>query len=243
MPSHSRNESYARRHLLSSVLAALPVPRVTASDIETFLQSKVGALSPKSTNNLRGYIQTIFNCAKRAGQFNGANPVNDVRKRKVAKRKPHFLEAHEAMQVLDALAPRWRPLFAAALFTGLRKGELAGLRKSDIRLPARQMMISRSYDRDTTKGGHEDALPIADQFVPFLEHALSDNSSDYVFPGPDRQMFADQTGPSRRFCGVRWPGQGSSRTTSMCADAASTKVVRTWRSTTMPSCAGAVPAG
>ena len=193
MPSHGRNESYARRHLLSSVLAALPVSRVAASDIETFLQSKVGALSPKTINNLRGYIQSIFNCAKRAGQFNGPNPVNNVRKRKVPKRKPRFLEAEEAIQVLDALAPRWRPLFAAALFTGLRKGELAGLRKSDVRLPARQMMVSRSYDRDTTKGGHEDALPIADQLIPFLEHALRDNSSEYVFPGRDRQMLDEQT--------------------------------------------------
>ena len=191
--SHSRNESYARRHLLNSSLAALLVPRVAASDIETFLQSKVGVLSAKSINNLRGYIQSIFNCAKRAGQFNGPNPVNDVRKRKVPKRKPRFLEAHEAMSVLDALAPRWRPLFAAALFTGLRKGELAGLRKSDIRLSARQMMISRSYDRDTTKGGHEDALPIADQLVPILDRALSANNSDYVFPGPDRQMLDEQT--------------------------------------------------
>ncbi len=193
MSSHSRNESYARRHLMSSVLAMLPVPRVAASDIETFLQSKVGALSPKSINNLRGYIQSIFSCATRAGQFNGPNPVTDVRKHKVPKRKPRFLEAHEALQVLNALAPRWRPLFAAALFTGLRKGELAGLRKSDVRLRARQMMVSRSYNRETTKGGHEDALPIADQLIPFLEHSLSDNKSEYVFPGPDRQMLDEQT--------------------------------------------------
>src|SRR5438067_9207679 len=109
------------------------------------------------------------------------------------KRKPRFLEAHEAMLVLEALAPRWRPLFAAAIFTGLRKGELAGLRKTDIRLSARQMMISRSYDRDTTKEGHEDALPIADQLVPFLQRALCANNSDYVFPGPDRQMLDEQT--------------------------------------------------
>ena len=67
---------------------------------------EVGTLSPKSINNLRGYIQSIFKCAKRAGQFTGPNPVNDVRKRKVPKRKPRFLEAHEALRVLDALAPR-----------------------------------------------------------------------------------------------------------------------------------------
>jgi hypothetical protein len=47
--------------------------------------------------------------------------------------------------------------------------------------------------RDTTKGGHEDALPIADHLVPFLERALSANNSDYVFPGPDRQMLDEKT--------------------------------------------------
>lgn len=103
-------------------------------------------------------------------------------------------------------------------------------------------MVSRSYDRDTTKGGHEDALPIADQLIPFLEHALSDNSSEYVFPGTDRQMLDEQT-KLEQVLRRAMARQGLSRTTSTCADAASTKVSRTWRSTTMPSCAGAVRAG
>ena len=157
------------------------------------MQSKTGKLSPKSINNLRGYIQSIFACAKRAGKFNGPNPVDDVRKRKVPKRKPRFLEAHEAVLALYALAPRWRPLFAAAMYTGLRKGELAGLRKSDLRLGARQMMVDRSYNRDTTKGGHEDGLPIAENLVPFLEHAMAASESDLVFPAPGGGMLPEQT--------------------------------------------------
>jgi integrase-like protein len=55
-----------------------------------------------------------------------------------------------------------RPVFAAALYTGLRKGELFGLRKSDVDLEHRTITVRRSYDRPTTKGGHADAIPIAE---------------------------------------------------------------------------------
>jgi integrase len=39
--------------------------------------------------------------------------------------------------LLRALDPRWRPLFATAIYTGLRKGELLALRKSDVHLDRR----------------------------------------------------------------------------------------------------------
>src|SRR5260370_30885172 len=49
----------------------------------------------------------------------------------------------------------FRSLFATAIYTGLRKGELLGLRKSDVDLRSRLLTVSRSYDRDTTKRSEE----------------------------------------------------------------------------------------
>jgi hypothetical protein len=78
-----------------------------------------------------------FSAARRAGRYAGPNPVVDVRKRKVLRRKPDFLRIHEVPLLLRALDPRWRPLFATAIYTGLRKGELLALRKSDVHLDRR----------------------------------------------------------------------------------------------------------
>jgi integrase len=55
-----------------------------------------------------------------------------VKLRRVPKRKPTFLEAHEVAPVLTQIAERWQPFFATAIYTGLRKGELIGLRKRDV---------------------------------------------------------------------------------------------------------------
>ncbi len=57
-----------------------------------------------------------------------------MNRRKVAKRLPDFLHAEEVPRVLNALSDRWRPLFATAIFTGMRRGELLGLRRSDVDL-------------------------------------------------------------------------------------------------------------
>jgi integrase len=53
----------------------------------------------------------------------------------------------------------------------MRKGELLGLRKSDGRPPGRLLTVRRSRDRDTTKGGQSDVIPIDGELLPLLREA------------------------------------------------------------------------
>jgi len=187
-PSHATNESAIRKHFVGSDLAALTLAAVTPGRVETFLQAKSADLSPQKVNHLRGYLSRAFNAARRAGRYLGPNPVRDVRKRRVHRRKPDFLRAHEVPLLLRALGERWRPLFAAAIYTGLRKGELLALRKSDVDLERRILTVGRSHDRDTTKGGHADGIPIATELAPFLQLAVDASPSQLVFPREDGSM-------------------------------------------------------
>ncbi len=82
----------------------------------------------------------------------GPNPVDKVKRQKVSRRTPDFLRATEVPGVLAALPDRWRPVFATALYAGLRKGEVLGLRKEDVDLERRQIVVRRSHERDKTKG-------------------------------------------------------------------------------------------
>jgi integrase len=188
LASHTTNESAIRVHLLSSDLAPLPLTAVTPGRIETFLQGKTGQVSPQMVNHLRGYLGRAFNAARRAGRYPGPNPAHDVRKRKVPKRKPDFLRVHEVPLLLRALDPRWRPLFATAIYTGLRKGELLALRKSDVDLDRQVLSVARSHERSTTKGGHQDGIPIATELVPFLRVAIDVSPSELIFPRPNGTM-------------------------------------------------------
>jgi integrase len=104
---------------------------------------------------------------------------------KVPKKKPEYLRPDEVALVLEQLAPRWRPLFATAFFAGLRKGELLALRKQDVDLVNGTITVRRSNNFDTTKGSHEDELPVANELRPFLEAAMRASKSDLVFPRPD----------------------------------------------------------
>jgi integrase len=94
--------------------------------------------------------------------------------------------------LIVALDPRWRPLFATAALTGMRKGELLGLRKRDVNLPDRTIMVARSYDHETTKGGHSDLLPIPDLLVRWLEEAIRRSPSALVFPRADGSMHSPE---------------------------------------------------
>ncbi len=92
--------------------------------------------------------------------------------------------------MLASLDARWRGLFATAVYLGLRRGEVIALRKSDVDLDARTIRIGRSRDSDTTKGGHEDLLPIPDELVPWIERAMASSRSAVLFPRADGQQHA-----------------------------------------------------
>ena len=96
------------------------------------------------------------------------NPIDQVRIWRVPKRKPDFLRIQEVPLVLGAVLPQWRPLFATAISTGLRKGELLGLRKGDVDFDLRLIFVRCSYDRPIPKGDHEEGIPMAAELVPFL---------------------------------------------------------------------------
>ncbi len=191
-PAYVTDESAIRCHFSGTDLAALPLVAVTPGRLETFLQAKSKDLSPQTINHLRGYVSRAFGAAKKAGKWAGLNPADNVSRRKVPTRMPDYLKAHEVGPVMEQLAERWRPLFAAALYTGMRKGELLGLRKADVDLEAGIITVNRSYDRDTTKGGHADRIPVAAELFAYLKVAMALSPSNLVFPDPKGRMMSKE---------------------------------------------------
>ena len=198
-PTGGRNE-YQRLelHVCAHALGAEPLPRVTSDRIEELLADvERGGAAPASLNRLRSSLHAAFSRARKAKVWTGPNPVSNVETRRVPKRIYNTLRAEEVPIFLSCVDAEWRNLFAAALWTGLRKGELCGLLKSDVDLPGRILLVSRSYDRDTTKGGHADAIPIAEPLVPYLEDAIRRSTSAYVFPAADGSMRTEEATPQR----------------------------------------------
>ena len=124
----------------------LPMARTRAT-------GAVAELSPASINHLRAYLSRAFTLGRRMELYPRPNPVADVPKRRVPKRLPEYLRPHEVRPLLAALQPEWRDLFATAIYTGMRKGELFALQKSDVDFTSGLIMVSRSHERDSPKGG------------------------------------------------------------------------------------------
>ena len=98
--------------------------------------------------------------------------------------------------MLANASQEWRGFLAAGVYTGLRKGEVAGLRKADVALVGGTLMIRASYDRDTTKGGHADVIPLPEPLLPYVEAALQTRGS-YLFPAADGSRRPPDSDPEK----------------------------------------------
>jgi integrase len=198
-PARAYNErARLQRYVLAAPLAALPLAKLRAGHIEDVLiQMERDGMSAATINGLRGLLRTIFSKARKGGFWTGTDPLEGVDKRKVPRRVYATLSVEEVPLLMAQVPDEWRLFFAAALHTGLRKGELCGLKRGDVDLDGRRLTVARSYDGETTKGGHADILPIADPLVPVLREALERSPSDWVFPDAKGRMRIPECDPQK----------------------------------------------
>jgi integrase len=106
-------------------------------------------LSPASKARIRDLMSVLFNHAIRWG-FTDRNPISGPVKgsgvRQGSKRLsiPDILEVSEMQAIITELQLRERVLLFLDMVTGLRRGELAGLRWSDIDFKELQINVTRS---------------------------------------------------------------------------------------------------
>src|SRR5205085_11916728 len=106
-----------------------------------------------------------------------------------------ILRSEEIDALLRAATPSYRPVLATAIFTGLRQGELLGLKWGDIDFDGRVVHVRRQLDR---KGGYaEPKTPRALRTVvlmPSLASLLQEHRSASAHSGVADPVFATTTG-------------------------------------------------
>jgi integrase len=83
------------------------------------------------------------------------NPTDGLELPAVRGRRTRIADPAEAELLIAAVPERDRPVWATAMYAGLRAGELQALRWSDVDLAAGVIRVERSYDR----GAHADGPP------------------------------------------------------------------------------------
>jgi len=197
-PSHAKNLKTVEKHIIGTQdpkpgrpvhrpdpISRLRLWEVAAGKLNAWLDAKEEAgLSEQSLNHLRMFVFRAFAKADSRDWWKGSNPAAKVEIRHVPDRTPSYLQPEEVPQVLRHVAEQWRDFFACAVYTAMRKGEIAGLRKGEIDFDAGRIVVGHSYDRDRPKGGDEKPIPLHPELVPYLKHAMEFSEGEYVFRIP-----------------------------------------------------------
>jgi integrase len=163
---------------LRRVLPTLGCQRADAlqpADIQRARDELGRSRSPASVRSALAYLSTMFSWAQRL-QLVPHNPVRGV-ERPPAPASADFFSQEEAARILRCAAElstgtRRDRLLAAcvhlALHTGLRKGELLGLRWQDLDLTSQRLTVARSY-KTAPKSGRSRHLRLPAACVPVLQ--------------------------------------------------------------------------
>jgi len=122
--------------------------QITVADMDdyvTVLRKK--GLSPRSINKQLVVLGMIFERAIVLGYLQ-KNPARYVERVRETHKEMEFLNPDEIQRFLSAVNPKHLVLFLLAILTGLRQGEIFGLRWSDCDLVRALLFVRRTYHPD-----------------------------------------------------------------------------------------------
>jgi integrase len=212
--SHRLTVASDLRNHIAPFFAGKPLDQIEPADVERYIASKLRTLSPKTVRNHLGTMHSVFELGLRMGWCE-RNPVK-LADRPVVKQtetRIKFLEQPELEQLLaasyptDAFSSIEPTLYLTAAMTGLRQGELIGLRWRDVDLDARRVRVVAPYVRgefgDPKSEGSGRSLPLATRVVEALselrERSAYAHESELVFAHPESGRPLDRSKLVRRF--------------------------------------------
>lgn len=147
-PSTYRSyEMLVRQHLVPD-LGRQPLAKLTAAQVQALLNRKLAAgLSPRSVHHVRAVLRRALNQAVRWGLV-ARNVATLVDAPLVPRFEVAAMSPEQAKAFLSAVSgDRLEALYTAALATGLRQGELLGLRWADVDLDHGELNVRHALQR------------------------------------------------------------------------------------------------
>ena len=169
--------NYCHRYYVPR-LGKIRLDRLTVADVQEFdrwlLDGGAGRpLSPASVGQVHNILSSALHEAERDGLII-RNVASLARRPKRPRSEARWLEVAEALALLAAASRHpWGPFAAIAMMTGLRNGELCGMRWEDVDLEARLLRVARQRRRED--GGWKDARVKSDaskRTVPLCPEAV-----------------------------------------------------------------------
>jgi integrase len=176
-------ETYVLRAFRKQPICSIRLNDIRPSHFDAYRQNRLAAISPSALRRELNPIQNMFEVAKvEWGISLKSNPVALLRVSAGQDRRERRLRDAEEERLLEA-ASRSRnlyvhPIIQLALETGMRRGEILGIRRQHIDTRNRTLLIPN------TKNGHARTIPLTPAAYALL-HSCSrerEGGEGYLFP-------------------------------------------------------------
>lgn len=168
---------------LAEKFGNIPLRRFNSMMLEQFQTDRLSAGNKPATANR--LISTISHMFTKAVEWNMVEEETLRRIRKVKllpenNRRLRYLSPEECQRLIDSCDEHIKPLVITALNTGMRKGEILGLKWDNVDLKAGFILLNQ----DQTKNSERKELPINQTLRETLQTIAKRKNVPYVFHDP-----------------------------------------------------------
>lgn len=129
-PSVARRNAIILKNL-STMFSGKYLSEITPQLIERYKSTRIKDVSPATVNRELACLKCMFNKAIAWNEYDD-NPVRKVKLLKENNKRIRYLEKEEIKNLLDACIPHLKPIVTVALYTGMRRSEIFGLKWQNI---------------------------------------------------------------------------------------------------------------
>ncbi len=187
LSSHIRDVGVVNQHL---------IPYFAGTYLKTINEEKVNQYilhrraqntykgTPPANNTINRELEILSKMLNSAVDWNYLTklPLRRVKKLSIQAKPIEYLTKKEVSVLLQATEPEYLPLFATAVYSGLRLGELLNLKKSHIDMANKLIKVEiGSALTNRTKSGRIRHVPISTSLMPYLEQTMK-TKGEYAFP-------------------------------------------------------------
>lgn len=143
--SRSRDDSALRVHILP-LLEDHKIGAIKPADVRAAVARWTSTLSPKSVHRVYGVLRAVMNFAVDSDWL-GRTPCRNIKLPAIAKRKRVRVPPEAVVAIAAATGPRYEAMVWTGVETGLRWGEVAGLRVCDVDFLGRRLGVRQQVAR------------------------------------------------------------------------------------------------
>ena len=170
---------------LKEFFSGLYLHEITIHKVQQFKAQRALEVAPATVNRQLACLKSMFNKAMAWGKFTGENPVKTIKLFKEDNQRLRFLEQEEISMLVLRCNEYIKPIVTVAINTGMRRGEIMGLKWRDIDFKRR---IIHLYN---TKNGEKREIPMNEIALNALIGVRKHPDSELIFVKKNGQPYGD----------------------------------------------------